>query len=169
MHFKINISTCLHLSSLLLLKPTCSPLTNFKYILHVRSCRTKYRIGKVQDTHKHRDIMWTVSEMRLLGITCVHVPLHCIFEACENSIPELLAALLSCATVRQVAALGRVESVIFRYCSLATLRITFRSLTGTEVEPKASSFCPAHKQTLLCILATFGFVVSDWETNSFFD
>lgn len=35
-------------------------------------------------------------------------------------LPEFLPAVLSCClSVRQVAAEGRVESIIFRYCSLA--------------------------------------------------
>lgn len=37
---------------------------------------------------------------------------------------------------------GRAESAIFRYCSLARLRMAFRSFTGIEVEADASLFRP---------------------------
>lgn len=55
-----------------------------------------------------------------------------------------------------MAAEGRVESVIFRYCSLARLRITFKSLTGIEGEADASSFCPGQtNRGQFKFLATF--------------
>lgn len=64
------------------------------------------------------------------------------FWALFFPIPEFLTGF--CSRVIQVAAEGRVESIIFRYCSLARFRRAFRSLMGIEVEPVASSFCPEH-------------------------
>lgn len=60
--------------------------------------------------------------------------------------PEFLVAAFSRLSVRQEAAEGRVESIIFRYCCLARLRMAFKSLSGIEVEFDVSSFCPGQTQ-----------------------
>lgn len=61
--------------------------------------------------------------------------------------PEFLVAVVSRLSVRQEAAEGRVESIIFRYCCLARHRMAFKSLSGIEVEFDVSSFCPGQTQT----------------------
>lgn len=60
--------------------------------------------------------------------------------------PEVLVAVFSRMSVRQEAAEGRVESIIFRYCCLARLRMAFKSFSGIEVEFDVSSFCPGQTQ-----------------------
>lgn len=60
----------------------------------------------------------------------------------SSAVPESMASVPPWSSVRQ-ADEGRVESIIFRYCSLARLTMAFKWLTGMVVEADAS-FCPGH-------------------------
>lgn len=69
---------------------------------------------------------------------------------CLFFLPESLETVSFCL-VRQDAAEGKEESIIFRYCFLARFRMSFSSLTTTEFEPDDSSFCPGQtKSYSLC-------------------
>lgn len=65
---------------------------------------------------------------------------------CLFFLPESLETVSFCL-VRQDAAEGKEESIIFRYCFLARFRTSFSSLTGTEFEPDDSSFCPGQTKS----------------------
>lgn len=95
--------------------------------------------------------MYEKSDRKLVTIICrkvLYVRCHSMFSLSfvYFFLPESLETVSFCL-VRQDAAEGKEESIIFRYCFLARFRMSFSSLTGTEFEPDDSSFCPGQTKS----------------------
>lgn len=113
-------------------KPSCAhPLIIMTYIKQAYLI-VKNNVWKIRQKNWPRLFVWKY----VRGVTQVFLLIHSSIY-----LPESLETVSFCL-VRQDAAEGKEESIIFRYCFLARFRMSFSSLTGTEFEPDDSSFCP---------------------------